>query len=72
MYEHNTPMARELLNTLRKNGKVEVYTCVQITFDRLLQSMNWKRERDFNRKEIILSQKGSRRDIDGYIYEVVK
>ena len=72
MYQHNTPFTEGLFKMLIKSNRVEVYCCVQVRFDKYLKERNWKIGRDYKRKAIVLSQKGSRRDIDGYIYEVLQ
>jgi hypothetical protein len=59
-----------LLDRLNRYGKVTVYECSQVSFDKLLNLHHMRKEIDYTRHAKVLSQKGHRRDIDGYVYEL--
>ena len=71
-YERNTPFTEGLFKILKKIGRVEVWECVQVEFDKLLKGSNWERERDYERREKLLSKGRRGKHIESYIYEVKK
>ena len=62
----------ELMARLRHYGVVEV-GCgdMQLSFDRLLKERRYNKDRDYTRKEVIISRKNSRVDIRGWIYTLI-